>query len=90
MNRVVDIERIWWVFGKFFELFLTSIQEIGEVRELCKTLQKLYVPFEDRDVMDDNNAPKQLCPKIASKLATMFPIVHNKFLNNARIKENLS
>jgi hypothetical protein len=72
-----DIDRIWSVFGPFFEQFFP----FKEGQHVCKTLENLIIPYQGP--ADDANKPiaKQLCPKIVAKLRTMFPNARNEWLN---------
>ncbi len=74
------IDKIWKDCESFFDTFFPN----RETRQICKTLQRLDLPYEscwNEEMIENGNVI--FCPRI-SDLAKIFPNVHNKWLNKAR------
>ncbi len=78
----VDKETVQTDFNAFFALFfpfLRAIDDDDKEMEICKTMMELNIPY--------NNEEMLICP-VMTGLTTMFPNVHNKWMNDARNNAN--
>jgi hypothetical protein len=80
----VNKETIWTDFNEFFALFFPFLRANRDDNEteICKTMRELNIPY-----IDEKNEEMLICP-VMTELTTMFPNVHNKWMNDSKNNAN--